>query len=213
MTQNKHRIQRLTLAAFFVAIEVIMGFTPIGYIPIGALSITTMHLPVILGSILFGPGFGAGIGFVFGLTSFLRATFQPGITSFVFTPFVSVGNTSGNVWSLVICFVPRIVLGVLPSYCYQFFLKKTKKASGSAAISAVICTIIHTLMVLGGIYLFFGKPYAEALGTTIKGLVAVLAGVMSTNMVFEAILAGIVVPVLVKALTPATRKMGVLYEK
>ena len=49
MIRNKQKIQRLTLAAFFVAIELLMGFTPIGYIPVGALSITTMHLPVKIG--------------------------------------------------------------------------------------------------------------------------------------------------------------------
>ena len=65
MNSQKKRIQQLTLAAFFVAIEVIMSVTPIGYIPVGALSITTMHLPVILAGVLLGPEFGAGIGFVF----------------------------------------------------------------------------------------------------------------------------------------------------
>jgi len=65
MLNNKKKIQRLTLAAFFVAIELIMGFTPIGYIPVGALNITTMHLPVILAGIIAGPAFGAGMGFVF----------------------------------------------------------------------------------------------------------------------------------------------------
>ena len=64
MNSQKKRIQQLTLAAFFVAIEVIMSVTPIGYIPVGALSITTMHLPVILAGVLLGPEFGAGIGFV-----------------------------------------------------------------------------------------------------------------------------------------------------
>ena len=113
MNSQKKRIQQLTLAAFFVAIEVIMSVTPIGYIPVGALSITTMHLPVILAGVLLGPEFGAGIGFVFGLTSCVRATMQPGITSFVFTPFVQVGNMHGNAFSLLIAFGPRILLGYL----------------------------------------------------------------------------------------------------
>ena len=69
-----------------------------------------MHLPVILAGVLLGPEFGAGIGFVFGLTSCVRATMQPGITSFVFTPFVQVGNMHGNAFSLLIAFGPRILL-------------------------------------------------------------------------------------------------------
>ena len=35
----------MTLAAFFAGMEVLMAFTPIGYIPMAGLSITTMHLP------------------------------------------------------------------------------------------------------------------------------------------------------------------------
>ena len=82
MNRNKKRTQKLTLAAFFVAIEILMGVTPIGFIPVGAINITTMHLPVILSGIILGPVIGALTGFVFGLTSMLKATFAPGITSF-----------------------------------------------------------------------------------------------------------------------------------
>lgn len=213
MTENKKRIQRLTLAAFFAAIEIMMGFTPIGYIPIGTLSITTMHLPVILGSILVGPAFGAGMGFLFGLTSFLRATFEPGITSFVFTPFISIGSMKGNIWSLVICFVPRIILGILPAYLMRLGMKVSHKKRLSACIAAVISTIVHTIMVLGGIYLFFRVPYSAALSVSVKGLTAVLLGTISTNMVLEAILAGAVIPVLLQVLTPQAQRMGVLYAK
>ena len=71
--RNKQRVLRLTLAAFFVAIEIVLAITPLGYIPIGAISITTLHIPVILGGVLMGPGFGAMVGFVFGMTkTFLK---------------------------------------------------------------------------------------------------------------------------------------------
>ena len=54
MNSKKNKIQQLTLAAFFVAIEIVMSLTPLGYIRVGATAITTMHLPVILASILLG---------------------------------------------------------------------------------------------------------------------------------------------------------------
>ena len=144
MTKNKQRIQRMTLAAFFVGIEVLMAFTPIGYIPMAGLSITTMHLPVILAGILGGPAFGAGLGFVFGMTSLIRATMEPSVTSFVFSPFITVGGVSGNFASLLICFVPRILLGVLSGYLYRLFLRLMHKSVPAAALSAVINTVLHT---------------------------------------------------------------------
>ncbi len=208
MTRNKQKIQRLTLAAFFVAIELLMGFTPIGYIPVGALYITTMHLPVILAGILAGPSFGAGMGFVFGLTSFLHATFQPNLTSFVFTPFITIGGISGNFFSLLICFLPRIFLGWLSGMLYSILSKKFKNSITIAMITAVVNTLIHTVLVLGGIYVFFAPSYAQALGTSTAGVAALLLGVVSTNTVAEAVLAGIAIPVLIKALQPSAERMG-----
>ena len=81
-------IKILVLLAFFVAIEVILANTPLGYVPVGAINATTLHIPVIIAGILLGKKYGALIGFVFGLTSFMKATFQPGITSFIFSPFL-----------------------------------------------------------------------------------------------------------------------------
>ena len=208
MLNNKRKIQRLTLAAFFVAIELIMGFTPIGYIPVGALNITTMHLPVILAGIIAGPVFGAGMGFVFGLTSFLHATLSPNLTSFVFSPFITVGGISGNFFSLIICFAPRIFLGWFSGMMYSMVSRKSNNTSLSVMLTAVINTLIHTILVLGGIYLFFAPSYAKALGTSTAGVAAILLGVVSTNTVLEALLAGVAVPALVKALQPSAERMG-----
>ncbi len=93
---NKTRIQKMTILSMFIAIELIMAMTPIGYLNLGAISITTMHIPVIFAGILLGPTEGAILGFVFGMTSFLKATFAPTITSFCFSPFYSVGDIHGN---------------------------------------------------------------------------------------------------------------------
>jgi len=211
MKKNKQKIQQLTLAAFFVAIEVLMGFTPIGFIPVGALSITTMHLPVILSGILMGPLYGGLMGFIFGFISFCKATFSPGITSFVFTPFVTVGGIQGNFWSLVIVFVPRILLGVLSGLMYSKLSNKVKNKHLLIAIVAIINTMIHSCLVLGGIYLFFAQPYAQALGKSVGAIAALMGMTICTNSILEALLAGIVIPVLVKALTPSAKRTGILY--
>lgn len=208
MNSQKKRIQQLTLAAFFVAIEVIMAITPIGYIPVGALSITTMHLPVILAGVLIGPGFGAGIGFVFGMTSFLRATFQPGVTSFVFTPFVQIGNMHGNFFSLLIAFGPRVLLGWSSGMMYRIIVRKTKNQTFSAILSATMNTMIHTLLVLGGIWVFFAQPYADALSITTAALATAFIATITTNGILETIVAGVITPVLTKALSSTVERMG-----
>ena len=197
MNRKKSETQRLTLAAFFVAIEIVLTTTQLGYLPIGPISITTMHLPVILAWIILGPGYGSVIGAVFGLTSVLNATFRPGLTSFCFSPFISIGNVSGNFASLLIAFVPRIFLGWFSGVLYRILNGKLHNSWLSAMISAGINTLIHTLLVMGMIVLFFGKAYAAAVQIPVGSIIAV---VIASNGIWEILLAVIVSGALTKAL-------------
>ena len=205
MNRKKIRIQKLTLAAFFMAIEILMAVTPIGFIPVGAINITTMHLPVILSSIILGPAYGAMMGFVFGMISMLRSTFAPGITSFCFSPFITVGGVHGNLASLFIAFVPRITLGVLPFYAYVAMRRLKLSRTLASMISAGANTLFHTLFVMDSIWIFFGKEYANAAGI---GVGAVIMTVLTSNGILEIILACIVIPALVRALKPTLERMG-----
>lgn len=119
MNKSKLSVRQMCVLALFLAIEIIMYLTPIGYLRINALSVTLMHVPVIILASTMGPAAGAFLGFVFGCTSVIGATMTP-ITSFVFSPFVTVGGISGNFFSLVIALVPRILLGVIAGYVFKF---------------------------------------------------------------------------------------------
>ncbi len=206
MNNNRKEIQKLTLTAFFVAIQIILTVTPLGYIPLGAISITTMHIPVILAGIFLGAGTGALIGGVFGMSSMLRATFAPGITSFLFSPFITVGGISGNFSSLIIVFVPRILLGWLSGKMFRILRKRIGNLP-SCSVTAAACTILHTLMVMGLIWALFGPQYAEALGIAAEAVGTVIMGVITSNGILETILAAIVIPALDKALWPTIRRM------
>lgn len=206
MNNQSKQIRQLTLAAFFIALQVVMTLTPIGYIPIGAINVTTMHIPVILAGIFLGTGYGALTGFVFGLTSMLRATFSPGITSFLFSPFITVGGISGNFASLIIVFGPRIFLGWFSGKLFRILRKKTGNLT-ACAVSAALNTMIHTLLVMGFIYIFFAKQYAAALNVDVSAVTGIILGVITTNGIAETILAAIVVPALDKALWPTIRRM------
>ena len=87
-------------------------------------SATSQTVQTIVGTVtdatmLLGSGTGAFLGFVFGLTSLLINTFAPTVTSFVFSPFITVGGIHGNFASLLIVFVPRILLGWLSPVIYR----------------------------------------------------------------------------------------------
>lgn len=195
------KTQYMTSMALFLAIEIILVVTPLGYIPIGPLNATTMHIPVIIAGIVLGKKVGAELGFVFGLTSLIKATIQPGITSFCFSPFVTIGTMSGNYKSLLIAFVPRILLGYLAGFVFEI-MKKNNRENLGVVVGALTGAITNTVLVLSGIYIFFGEAYASAVGVQYSTLVTVLLGVVSTNGILEAILGAIVSLAIYKALKP-----------
>ena len=201
---NKTRIQKMTILSMFIAIELIMAMTPIGYLSLGAISITTMHIPVIFAGILLGPTEGAILGFVFGMTSFLKATFAPTITSFCFSPFYSVGDIHGNFWSLLIAFAPRILLGYLSGLLYNAFKKAKKNNFVVESLIAIGMTLLHTLMVMGLIWLFFGQVYASVTGLAVS---TVIIPVITSNGILEMIVAGIIIPTMMRVLRPVLDKL------
>ena len=150
----------LALTAFFAAIIVLMSFTPIGYIPLGVINATIIHIPVILGAIYLGPKSGAFLGFIFGLTSFLKNTFMPAtLSAFVFSHVLAEQQIGpiGILFSTIICFVPRILVGVVPYFVYKGFLAMSK---GDHRVG--LDTLFSGIM---GVILFFGiSSYARRAG-------------------------------------------------
>lgn len=198
--------QRLAFMAMFLAIEAVLVFTPLGYLPIPPLNPTTMHIPVIIAGIVLGKKSGAQMGFVFGLTSFLRATFEPGPTSFVFSPFISFAGISGNWTSLLIAFVPRILLGFLAGWIFEMLTKKKVNESMSVVIAALAGAMTNTILVMGGIYIFFGQPYAQALGLSYGALIGAIMTIVTTNGVFEAVIGALICTLVCKACKPYIKK-------
>lgn len=128
----------------------------LGFIPIGPMRATTIHIPVILAGILLGVKGGAVTGLVFGLGSVVISTINPTILSFVFNPFYSLGEYQGNLMSLVIAIVPRVLLGCVSAYLYSYFKSKQKNILG-VGVTSLLCTVLHTVTVLGMIYLYINR--------------------------------------------------------
>lgn len=67
---------RLVQLALLVAVELVMTYTPLGYLHVGPLSITFLMTPGGAGLYSGGPSAGALLGGVFGLTSFASVLAQ-----------------------------------------------------------------------------------------------------------------------------------------
>ena len=214
---NNQRIKYMVLVAMFISIQIVMFLIPfLGFIPIFAIRITTLHIPTILAGILLGVKGGALVGLSFGAISVVNATVNPNLTSFLFTPFApALSGYHGNAFSLLIAFVPRILLGVFSALIYQFIKNKDWELDlkyrgwkfGAATITGICASILHTFMVLGLIFVIFATPYASALGIDPQGVLVFLGGIVASNGIFEALLASVLMTAFVATLEPIVKKM------
>ena len=186
--------------ALFAALIIIMAFTPfLGYIPLGFTRATIIHVPVIIGSILLGPKKGAVLGGIFGLTSFINNTMNPTVTSFVFTTFYSLGEMQGGIGSIIICFVPRILVGIIPYFVFKVLYKEMKsKGSGmlvALGIAGLAGSFVNTLLVMNLIFVFFRDAYAAA-----NAVYGFILSIIAMNGIPEAIVAAVIVAVVGRTL-------------
>ena len=109
-------LRKIVIIGVLGAISIVLGMTPIGFVPIGPTRATIMHIPVIIGAIMEGPIVGGFIGLIFGLFSIYQALTNPTPVSFVFlNPLVSV--------------IPRILIGIVSYYVYNSLKNLGKKGT------------------------------------------------------------------------------------
>lgn len=184
---------QMVLTALFTAIIIIMAFVPyLGYINLIVIRATLIHVPVIIGSIVLGPKKGAFLGFVFGCTSFLNNTFNPNLLSFAFSPFYSIGEIGGNFYSVIICFVPRILAGIVPYFVYTGMKKLCRKKAGEyAALAAAgaVGALTNTILVMNLIYVCFSHEFAAAKNIALEAVYGAILAIIATNGIPEAIVA------------------------
>ena len=112
--KKKLTVRKMTIIGVLGAISVVLGMTPLGFIPVGPTRATIMHIPVIIGAIMEGPIVGGVVGLIFGLFSIFQAITNPLPTSFVFlNPIVSV--------------LPRVLIGITTYYAYNALKKLGNK--------------------------------------------------------------------------------------
>ena len=173
---KNEKTYELVLTALFTAIIVIMAFTPLGYIPLVVINATIIHIPVILGALFLGPKKGAFLGFVFGLTSFINNTVKPATASaFVFSPVLAydVAGVSGIFKSLYICFVPRILVGVVP---YFVFLLIRRIVKGENKAGRVAVNLIASVILFISVRAFLMRLLPDTLSAVICTVIGLAAG-------------------------------------
>ena len=155
-----------------IALEIIMAFTPIGYLKIGLLSITFMTVPVIIGAVTNGLWMGAVLGLTFGVTSFVQCFGMDafGTTLFGLNP----------IGTFIMCVCTRTLMGFLCALIYKG-LSKTKAPAGvQVGVSAFSAPFLNTAFFVPCLILFFWKSdYIQSIaaGANVLKFIVTLVGV------------------------------------
>jgi uncharacterized membrane protein len=187
---NKSKTYRIVLLGMLTAIIIIQTTIPfLGYIPMGPLSLTIIQVTVIVAAIVLGTKEGAIVGGIWGLITFIRAFIAPTslIAPIVFTnPLVSV--------------LPRILIGVVAAYVFHKLLRGKLNGTVRMSIAGVMGSMTNTILVLGLIFLLYREPYANFLKINMEDLLPALLTIVATNGLTEAVLAGVLTPIISKPL-------------
>ncbi|WP_066051153.1 ECF transporter S component [Robertmurraya korlensis] len=193
---KKNKTFRIVLLGMLSAIIIIQTTVPfLGYIPMGPLSLTIIQITVITAAIVLGTKEGAIVGGIWGIITFIRAFIAPTsiIAPIVFTnPLVSV--------------LPRILIGVVAAFVFHRLLSGKLNETARMSIAGVLGSLTNTVLVLGFIYLFYGEPYANFLKLDMDELLPALLTIVATNGITEAILSGVLTPIISKPLVRMRKK-------
>lgn len=172
--KRKDKLYKLTLTSLLTALIILMSFTPLGYLNIGAVSITFMTIPVVVGAVTQGPVIGMFLGIVFGITSFIQALKGD--------PFGSALLSINPLFTAILCIVPRGLVGLFSGLIYKAISDKTNSKL-SYIISSFSSGFLNTVFFVGLLLLFFFKSdYIQSFGTTVP---AVLTAMITFNAVIE----------------------------
>lgn len=195
---------RLVLTALLTALIIVMAFTPLGYLKAGAIEITFITIPVIIGAVLLGPVGGLFLGTVFGITSFIQCF---GMSAFGVALFsVSPLRTA------IVCIVPRVLMGWLTAVIFKAVSSKDKTSFVQYLVASIAGPLLNTILFTGTLLLLFNNApiiiqLKEQFGST--NVMAFAAAFVGVNGLIEAGVCAVLGTALCKALSVAMKKMKI----
>ena len=196
----------MVCVALMAAIIIVLANTPLGMIQLPIIKATTVHIPVIIGAILFGPLAGGLLGGVFGICSLVSNTMAPTLLSFAFSPFLSTTGFPGvakAIWISVGC---RILIGIIAGWLWILFQNIHLNTIIALPVTGFIGSMVNTILVMGSIYFMFAQQYAQAKDVGVTAVWGLIMGTITASGIPEAIAAAILVTALGKILLKFIRR-------
>lgn len=192
MNRKKSAAYRVSIMGILTALLILQAFVPMfGYIRItGGVAITTMHLTVIIAAVVLGTRSGVMMGLIWGIISMTVAYTVPSdpMTILLFR-------------NPIIAIVPRVMVGFVAGTIASGLQKRVGETL-RFALAGVGGALTNTILVIGFTWLFYASRAAVLVGhgASSQNLGWIMIAVLGVNAIAEAIAAGLVIPILGRAL-------------
>ena len=151
----------------------------------------------------------SSLGFGVLLSSLSVLVVQGGIALLagLISPFMTTEGLPGVVKSLWIALGCRILFGVVAGILWKLMKKLLKQDYVCLPVTAAVATMVHTLLVMGSIYVLLASQYAQAKNVAVTAVFGLVMGTVTASGIPEAIVAAILVTVLGKTLLRLNARM------
>ena len=160
MKSKTFNIRSMTQLALLTAITLVLAYTPIGYLPLGPFNVSFLSVPVCIGAVVMGPGVGAFLGLVFGLTSFGNALSGGSVMGVALMSVSPVGYFVQSV-------VGRVLMGLCVGLIFRALSRLTRRGLSAYIVAAVSAPLLNTVFYMGLMCLiFYNCDYVQNLVAT-----------------------------------------------
>ena len=183
MNKNREKVKELVGISVLASIVVVLQLIS-NYILPSNLAITLALIPIVVGSILYGPKGGLILGSVMGIVVCTAPT------TVMFLQYSIVGT-------ILVCLLKSAIAGCAAGFIYKSLSKKNKKTA--IILSTISVPIINTaLFTLGAFTIFLPVIEQEAAKYAVDAITLVFLGYIGFNFVLEFTLNLVLSPIVVR---------------
>ncbi|MBQ4075308.1 MAG: ECF transporter S component [Clostridia bacterium] len=143
---NRKKLVQMVTTALLMALILLFGLTPIGFINVGVVYITFLCIPVLIGTLALGLKTGLILGICMGSVSLFTGLRAP---SALVAPILQ----KNILWVIILCYVPRLLVPMAAHGIRRLMAKENEKIS--IPLAAGVGSLVNTIFYLGFMIVFY----------------------------------------------------------
>lgn len=193
MKDTKKTIFKIIFFSLLVGLMFVFSWTPLGMVPLGAASATTIFIPLCVGICYFKDfKYSILLGLAFGVVSLIRA-------------FVPNGPLDPYFQNPIVSVLPRTIVGLMGYLVYLVF-SKTKGIVKYPIVGGMVA-LLNTIFTMGTLLLVYYKDISNLVNNDFSMTVGALLGsIVLLNMLPEIAFGAIITPLIMFALDKITKR-------